>query len=360
MLVLLVAPDHVVVDDARPLEGGFPPPTLTFDGPDYVGAGAQVHRGPTLIYSLAGRVDLDGYGHLASLVTVLVEEGVGSIAEIGALEGLRSLPVYLLAEPVIALVGDGTSEMLAGRPRLAAVPDIAELDRLGVDVVRDPGLPAGVGVVVDGIGGGARAFEVGDLAQAVADGGLVQGEVIRLAGLSADQLNGDYLVGPVSDTASGKTADLMPLRPDPAGIEALRAEASRARGDALDCRTSDPERARHLLEAAVGYEMHADRLTGVLRFAQAQQITDSIVDPGLRAVAQQKVDAGRAEADLVYTSAERRAEILRQFVELGVDHGTHGATLLNELVALGPDDSGEAGLHALDAGHEEFPPESGS
>lgn len=186
MLVLLVDADRVVVDDAQPLEDGSPPPTLTFQGPDIVGAGAMLHRGPDLVYRLAGRPNLvNAYGR------DIVES---PLAPASHLAELRALPVYVDAASIAAEVSPAArGEHPSGqRPHL----------RLAPPVVVDPA--AGT---VDGV----PHFDLGGFAAALCvPGALVEGMRIQLSGFADAAHDGLYDVGPVAEVDGVTVADLEP------------------------------------------------------------------------------------------------------------------------------------------------------
>lgn len=299
MLVLLVSERDVVVGDVAPMPDGSPPPTLTFQGLDVEGPGGRLQPGPDLVYRLAGRADLDPYGRIAR-ATSIPAENLGPAVR-SALDDLVAPPVYLELDPATASaflaaeaallaaqearhpsVSKATPAVPPQRPhlRLAPAPDVDPLE--GGDPVclwcAREGLPSPHAHESDDhpdVASTAPTFSLDGIGAAFAAGGLTEGMVIRLAGLTEEHRNGLYVVGVITDGVSPtevrsgetveatRTGDLIPLRADdaaPESVAALRREAMRAREEAIRIRPREPRHADALLEAAAGYERHASRL----------------------------------------------------------------------------------------------------
>lgn len=268
MLVLLVSADRVVVDDARPTPDGAPPDHLLFDGPLVEGAGGRMLPGLDVVYRLAGRADL---------LTAYGDPGAALVG-VQLAEMLRALPVYLQLDPQAArawreasVTGHPVTAVPRPRPhlRLADPTELPEAPvlELGVDLPADPiGSAIALGIAdrifPTDVDVDLPVFAMDGVIEALRVGFLKAGQVIRIAGFRDAAMDGPYVIGVVRPAPDGIDCDVLPLtdRPGVDAVEPLRREAARAREAAEDLRTTNAEGALALIEAAAGYERHADRL----------------------------------------------------------------------------------------------------
>lgn len=222
MLVLLVSEAAVVVDDARPTPDGTPPDHLLFDGPLVEGDGGRMLPGPDVVYRLVGRANLEPF-----------IDGHGLAVD----EQFEALPVYLQMSEQAArawreasVTGHPVAHVPGPRPHLQlAPPPIPDV------LLRDDERPA------------EPTYDALTLPPRAGDPFCLW-------------CSRDGKPSPHPHESDDHPDDPVDRREQPAVrsvASILLAEAARCRTEARAATPHDPEKARELLEAAVGYERAA-------------------------------------------------------------------------------------------------------
>lgn len=247
MLVLLVSVESVVVDDARPTPDGTPPDHLLFDGPLVEGDGGRMLPGLDVVYRLVERVNLDPKDALG--------RWVHSDAVERALEHVKALPVYLRLSDGAArawreanVTGHPVAHVPGPRPHLQlAPPPIPDV------LLRDDERPD------------EPTYDALTLPPRAGDPFC----------LWCDRAGKPSPHPHESDGHPDEPVDRrdQQYRRQRSVAEILLGEANRCRDEAREATPHNPERARELLEAAVGYE----RAAGVTGRTLQQDLARSAV-----------------------------------------------------------------------------------